>query len=993
MHPSPRHRARATRLQPSSSTFRSREPPAVPGPQQVSYTDLPKIEHEVRPDGSKGPPLTANLNSDHTHFVLVDDGGKRGDAWGAEQTLRAELESAFADLLRVPVVLLCVQGGPGTVRSVYEACLKGTPVVVVAESGGCSTVVYEFCKKGKPIPKSYSEAATWEITEVKRLNEERDSRLLTFFSLEKEDTDLSTVMLKAVVNLQLGVVGRERDDEVQQQAERKAQRNLSRALKLAVQWDRIDVARDILETLGGMRFTYPNGAGSTPAAQDALQMAIQLGRIEFCRQLIAQPGMELSGIDMTSLYLLPGRFNFLSNNRMLAEGFSTMFAEHKRRQSLRKGKAKNGGIVSPKPRRGGSPGARSKVRADEPSFTAQGRLTNATDLEYLTAEDKYYLVVGPLFGHISSRLKKLILDDSRLGYADVYFWAVMSGEFELAKIFWSMTGRPLATAMLGSYVCRHMEQQIHIGKKEVIAQSEIMQDWVVGTLDQFPEESTAHATLCKLLTSASDESRYNLVDLALFLDMKRVLSQRYTQTLIDKFWRGDVAGSQYPLPKNFRWWRVALWSFMPVFSPPLVGFVWGKRSVSKRGKPVYIFDAFAQAKLLLSKEFHHAAQASAQAGPAGTADDHDQRYREDLNSLRSVSRSLQRERSVVTAEWMNSRLNGADDVDDGQQGDGSRPTARQLQKQLLTFYSIPAVKFFWRTVHAFALATLYVATLMVNPTQQQIEEMAPTMPSLVTPEIALFALAGAKLLDGLHQNLVKQRAHLVFDSSAKSKGILQRINQLKGVFLIVSVIMRLVTVVPRREGGYLTYDRQIICYNVYAYVKSINSCMAVLNLAEPLSLASEDLNVLVIMLDAMMGDIYVFFKLSIIIILGFTFSFIGLEWIGSTRMPEELANPDSNISDWGYGTSFAFPAAAFFSNPTEEQKPFWAASQRFERCCLPRSRPAPHHPARRLPRLSSLLFASKRFLPSLKARGGLRISPQTAPKFHSLTTTRHSGDS
>ena len=45
----------------------------------------------------------------------------------------------------------------------------------------------------------------------------------------------------------------------------------------------------------------------------------------------------------------------------------------------------------------------------------------------------------------------------------------------------------------------------------------------------------------------------------LFLDMKRVVAQRYTQTLIDKIWRGDVPGALYPLPPHFSFLTVAMW--------------------------------------------------------------------------------------------------------------------------------------------------------------------------------------------------------------------------------------------------------------------------------------------------------------------------------------------------------------------------------------------------------------------------------------------------
>jgi hypothetical protein len=83
-----------------------------------------------------------------------------------------------------------------------------------------------------------------------------------------------------------------------------------------------------------MRKAYPAGAGSTPAAQEALQAAIQLGRFELCKALMDQPGHDVGAIDVVQLYLNPGRFFFLSHNKILTEGLTAMFNEQKRRACL-----------------------------------------------------------------------------------------------------------------------------------------------------------------------------------------------------------------------------------------------------------------------------------------------------------------------------------------------------------------------------------------------------------------------------------------------------------------------------------------------------------------------------------------------------------------------------------------------------------------------------------------------------------------------------------
>merc|ERR1740139_528171 len=93
----------------------------------------------------------------------------------------------------------------------------------------------------------------------------------------------------------------------------------------------------------------------------------------------------------------------------------------------------------------------------------------------MSPQNAYRLAVAPLFRQISPRLERLVLDyDSQFDYTDLFLWATMSGKFELCKLFWPLTAKPLATAMLGSYVCRFMLGSVFIGHADIEAQSEVM---------------------------------------------------------------------------------------------------------------------------------------------------------------------------------------------------------------------------------------------------------------------------------------------------------------------------------------------------------------------------------------------------------------------------------------------------------------------------------------------------------------------------------------
>ncbi len=87
------------------------------------------------------------LDPNHTHFILVDD-GKNGE-FGAEIDFRANLENELnkgkklqnytnpsmvitATTDHIPMILIVVQGGPNTLKTVYESIKNNTPVLILA---------------------------------------------------------------------------------------------------------------------------------------------------------------------------------------------------------------------------------------------------------------------------------------------------------------------------------------------------------------------------------------------------------------------------------------------------------------------------------------------------------------------------------------------------------------------------------------------------------------------------------------------------------------------------------------------------------------------------------------------------------------------------------------------------------------------------------------------------------------------------------------------
>lgn len=91
---------------------------------------------------SPSTPQGAMLNMHHNHFFLVDTGLEAPAAWGSEIPFRARFEAQYRVQKRIPSVLLAVQGGINTLKTILDAARASTPVVVLAESGGAATAVY-----------------------------------------------------------------------------------------------------------------------------------------------------------------------------------------------------------------------------------------------------------------------------------------------------------------------------------------------------------------------------------------------------------------------------------------------------------------------------------------------------------------------------------------------------------------------------------------------------------------------------------------------------------------------------------------------------------------------------------------------------------------------------------------------------------------------------------------------------------------------------------
>ena len=94
--------------------------------------DVPSRRYEYCLDSYLVKKGCVFLDSNHSHFVLVDDGSDK--KFGIEVAFRQMIEKHIN--ANVPTVLIVVEGDAATLDTVHNTCVKGhIPCVIIKESG------------------------------------------------------------------------------------------------------------------------------------------------------------------------------------------------------------------------------------------------------------------------------------------------------------------------------------------------------------------------------------------------------------------------------------------------------------------------------------------------------------------------------------------------------------------------------------------------------------------------------------------------------------------------------------------------------------------------------------------------------------------------------------------------------------------------------------------------------------------------------------------
>ncbi|XP_039673521.1 transient receptor potential cation channel subfamily M member 2 isoform X2 [Perca fluviatilis] len=192
------------------------------------------------------------LDNNHTHFLLVDDGTQ--GHYGVEIELRSRLEKCISGKhlgnegshVTIPVVCVVLDGGPGTLNTIYNAMLNGTPCVILEGSGRIADVIAQVA--GLPLTRvtialihqlmkkffgqEYENFPDLKIIEwTKKIQDIiRMSHLLTIFRISEDNHgDVDVAILQALL-------------KASRSSESLGIKCWKRQLELAIAWNRVDIA-------------------------------------------------------------------------------------------------------------------------------------------------------------------------------------------------------------------------------------------------------------------------------------------------------------------------------------------------------------------------------------------------------------------------------------------------------------------------------------------------------------------------------------------------------------------------------------------------------------------------------------------------------------------------------------------------------------------------------------------------------------------------------
>nr|XP_029136475.1 transient receptor potential cation channel subfamily M member 2-like [Labrus bergylta] len=498
----------------------------------------------VRPEGCfpahypmdiKGQGRLSCLDNNHTHFLLVDD-GTHGN-YGVEIELRSRLEKCISRKrlgnkesgVTIPVVCVVLDGGPGTLNTIYNAMLCGTPCVILEGSGRIADVIAQAA--GQPLSrvtivhihllmkrffgKEYEKFPDLKIIEWTKKIQDIISmpHLLTIFRISEDDHgDVDVAILQALL-------------KASRISESQGIECWKRQLELAIAWNRVDIAETEI-------FTEESQWKSSDLHW-AMFSALVGNKPQFV-SLLLENGVSLRDFlqdeeTLCELYKqMPGCF-FLSKlaKRVDRARRSKRRALDRRVRALqRQGETISLTHVS------------EEVRHLLGSFTQPIYPPSTRTCNFnMTMEDTSTSLSKSQAGSESPH------DEPQRDYGrDLFLWAVVQNNKDLAEIAWEQCRDCMSAALAATMILKKMaEEGSDADEAEVMRElANHYEKQAIGVFSECNNNDEERAQ--KLLVRASPYwGRTTCLRLALEADDKSFIAQSGVQALLTQIWCGELS--------------------------------------------------------------------------------------------------------------------------------------------------------------------------------------------------------------------------------------------------------------------------------------------------------------------------------------------------------------------------------------------------------------------------------------------------------------------
>ncbi|XP_061563830.1 transient receptor potential cation channel subfamily M member 4-like [Cololabis saira] len=513
------------------------------------------------------------LDNNYQAFLLVDDGsvGRRGGETG----FRAKLEDYISHQrtgiwasgsIDIPVLCMLISGEPSMLERVDLSLKTSMPWLVLAGSGGIADFLSDLLENlssapaaqspgegdGEAVPsvdlkekvaervrKYFSPDAEMDKLVEQALSIYQNKDLITIYHGEQEGpNDFDTVLLKTLVGA----------------SKQRASVNASpynEELKLAVTWNRVDIAKSELFN-GDIQWRYDD-------LEDSMTDALINDKPQFVR-LFTENGLNI--LD----YLTYDRLESLY--RSVADG-TLLYQLLQRHLVLRLGS------TTTAPTSASVPQSPTKLieskQSNEPA--QQVTLFEVSGVLELLIGDVcqpfYYEVLG--LHNISSKRRALkraskllcgecVYRDRRCVYpwTSLFIWAVLQNRSEMAIFFWEMAGESVLSALSGCKLLRELSK-LEVETETKLSMKELAQRFENLAHDIFSScyRSNENRSFTLLIRKSVVWGGTTCLQMGMGADARLFFSHDGVQSLLSQIWWGDMK-------RNTEVWKLLLTFFCPL---------------------------------------------------------------------------------------------------------------------------------------------------------------------------------------------------------------------------------------------------------------------------------------------------------------------------------------------------------------------------------------------------------------------------------------------